>query len=129
MIRGMVTAEHEVIIQVSLRGPTGRVLHVQAVVDTGFSGHLSLTPASIAQLRLRWDRSAEVVLADGSESAVEIYEGTVLWDGGSLSVPVQEVDADPLVGMALLQGYELKAEVRSGGKVTIKRLPRRKRSS
>lgn len=122
------TAEREAIIQVSLRGPTGRVVHVKAVVDTGFSGHLSLPPAIIAQLRLRWDRSAEVILADGSESAVEVYEGTVLWDGGSLSIPVQEVDADPLVGMALLEGYELKAEVRSGGKVSIKRLPRRRRA-
>jgi len=62
------------------------------------------------------------------ERAVEIYEGTALWDGGSLAIPVQEVDADPVVGMALLEGYELKMEVRSGGKVTIKRLPRRRRA-
>jgi len=29
----------------------------------------------------------------------------------------------PLVGMALLEGYELNAQVRAGGKVAIKRLP------
>jgi len=45
MIRGMVTAEREAIIQVSLRGPTGRVLHVEARCGTpAFSGHLSLPP-------------------------------------------------------------------------------------
>ena len=122
MIRGIVIAEHEAIIQVSLRGPKSRVLHVEAVVDTGFSGHLSLPPAIVAQLRLQWDRSGEVILADARESAVEIYDGTVLWDGRSLSIPVQEVDANPLVGMALLEGYELNVQVRPGGKVVIKPL-------
>ncbi len=31
----------------------------------------------------------------------------------------------PLVGMALLRGWEYKMQVRARGKVTIKRLPRR----
>jgi clan AA aspartic protease len=123
----MVTAQREAIIQVSLRGPTGRVLDVEAVVDTGFDGYLCLSPSIVAQLRLRWDRSGEATLADGSDTLVEIYDGKVLWDGRTLYIPVDEVDADPLVGMALLEGCELKAEIRTGGKVTIKRLPRRKR--
>jgi len=127
MIRGIVTAQREASIQVSLRGPTGRVLDVEAVVDTGFDGYLSLPPAVIAQLRLPWVRSGEATLADGSDCLLEVYKGTVLWDGRTLSIPVDEVDADPLVGMALLEGYELKAEIRTGGKVTIKRLPRRRR--
>jgi clan AA aspartic protease len=37
--------------------------------------------------------------------------------------PCHEVDAEPLVGMRLLRGHELKMQVRAGGKVTIKRLP------
>jgi hypothetical protein len=36
---------------------------------------------------------------------------------------VDEADTDPLVGMALLNGYELKIEVRSRGKVEITPLP------
>jgi hypothetical protein len=40
---------------------------------------------------------------------------------------VDEAAADPLVGMALLSGSELKMQVRSRGKITIKRLPRQKR--
>ena len=38
-------------------------------------------------------------------------------------VLVDEADTDALVGMALLNGYELNMQVRSGGKVTVKRLP------
>ncbi|HEV3080808.1 MAG TPA: hypothetical protein VGY66_13550 [Gemmataceae bacterium] len=32
-------------------------------------------------------------------------------------------DPDPLVGMRLLRGHELKMQVRARGKVTIERLP------
>jgi clan AA aspartic protease len=128
MIRGTVTAQLEAVIEVSLRGPTGRILHVEAVVDTGFDGKLSLPAAVISQLGFPWVRRGEGILADGSECSLEIYEATVLWDGRALSVLVDQIDTGPMVGMALLEGYELKAEIRSGGKITIKRLPPRKRS-
>jgi hypothetical protein len=49
----------------------------------------------------------------------------VLWDGKARTVLVAEADADSLVGMRLLRGYELKMQVRSRGKVVIKRLARR----
>jgi clan AA aspartic protease len=128
MLRGTVTSEREAIIAVSVRGPTGRVLDTEAVVDTGFDGYLCLPPTAIAQLRLPWIESGEATLADGSDCLVEVYQGTVLWDGHALSLLVDEVDTDPLVGMGLLEGHELKIEVRPGGKVTIKRLPRRRRA-
>jgi len=35
-------------------------------------------------------------------------------------------EGEALVGMALLDGYELKVQVRNGGRVTIKALPQRK---
>jgi clan AA aspartic protease len=128
MIRGMVTVLREATIQVSLRGSTRRVSQVEAVIDTGFDRYLCVPSAVIAQLRLPWVRSGEATLADGSDSLFEVYEGTVLWDGRTLSIPVDEVNANPLVGMALLEGYELKAEVCTAGKVTIKRLARRRRA-
>jgi hypothetical protein len=46
------------------------------------------------------------------------------WDGKVRSILVAEADADPLVGMRLLRGHELKMHVRARGKVTIKRLRR-----
>jgi hypothetical protein len=67
------------------------------------------------------DKSASVV---GSESVFDIYEGTVLWDGQVRRIPVHEAETTPLIGMSLLQGYELTLEVQSGGKVTIRGLPR-----
>jgi hypothetical protein len=61
-------------------------------------------------------------LADGSETVFDVYEGTAMWDRRVRRIAVDAADADPLVGMALLAGYELMMQVRSGGKVTIKAL-------
>jgi clan AA aspartic protease len=128
MIKGIVTAKREAIVNVSLHGPTGRKVLVKAVVDTGFNRFVCVPPAVIARLRLLWVRRGRAILADGSDSFFDTYEGIVSWDGRALSIPIYEVEAHPLVGMALLEGHELKAEVRMGGRVTIKRLPRRRRT-
>jgi hypothetical protein len=54
-----------------------------------------------------------------------VYVGKLEWDGKVRRVLVDEADTDPLVGMGLLRGHELKMQIRARGKVTIKRLPRR----
>ena len=52
----------------------------------------------------------------------DVYEAKIFWHGRWRRVTVDEFDAKPLVGMALLRGCELKM-VRSRGEVRIKRLP------
>jgi hypothetical protein len=61
----------------------------------------------------------------GSVRTFDVYQAKVVWDGHVRSVYVDEFDATPLVGMALMRGYELKMQVRARGKVTIKRLSRK----
>lgn len=79
----------------------------------------------IAALNLRWRTFGRGILADGSASSFDVYQAKVVWDGHVRPIFVDEFDATPLVGMALLRGYEYKMQVRARGKVTIKRLPRR----
>ena len=50
------------------------------------------------------------MLADGSESLFDIYEATIVWDGMPRRIAVDAADTDPLLGMALLYGYELKVD-------------------
>jgi clan AA aspartic protease len=122
MISGIVTSDYEAIIPLEVRGPSGQKEKIEAVVDTGYNGWLSLRPALITELELSWRRKGRAILADGNETVFDVYEGTVTWDRRVRRVAVDAADTDPLVGMALLRGYELKMQVRTSGKVTIKSL-------
>jgi len=44
---------------------------------------------------------------------------TVLWDGQHRYVEADAVDTMPLVGMSLLEGYDLHIQVAEGGRVVI----------
>ena len=122
MITGVVQGR-EGRIRLKVRGPRRQQQEIGAVIDTGYTAGLSLPPTLIASLGLRWRSFGRGILADGSECLFDVYVVHVLWDGKERRVLVDEADTNPLVGMALLSGYELTMEVRSRGKVSIKRLP------
>ncbi len=124
MIVGIVRAR-EPLIRLTIRGFRGLRQEIEAVVDSGYTGWLTLPPAVIAALNLRWRTFGRGMLADGSVSLFDVYQAKIVWDGRVRSVFVDEFDATPLVGMALLRGFEFKMLVQARGKVTIKRLPRR----
>ena len=119
MISGQVNADQEATIRLTVRGPGGSEQTVEAVVDTGFDGWLSLPSLLVGALGLQWRQRGRANLADGNESVFDIHDGTVIWDGQPVRVPVDEAETVPLVGMSLLEGYELKIQVRAGGAVTI----------
>lgn len=120
MISGSVNAYREASIHLVVRGSRGQEQEIKAVVDTGFTGFLSLPPALITALGLPFRRRGRAVLGDGSEILFDIYEATVLWDGQQRRVAIDSADTDPLVGMALLYGYELTVQAVVGGRVSIK---------
>lgn len=126
MITGIVTDDRQALIRLTVRGATGQEQEIEAIIDTGFDGCLSLPSSLILLLNLPWRERGRALLADGSETVFDIYEGTVLWDGQVRRIPVHEAETIPLIGMSLLQAYELTVEVQSGGKVTIKALSRAK---
>ena len=121
MITGVVDAR-EARIRLQIRGSKGRRKEIEAVIDTGYTASLTLPPSLIASLGLRWKTFGRGVLGDGSECLFDVYVAKVIWDGKERRLLVDEADTDPLVGMALLFGYELKMDVSDGGTLTIKRL-------
>jgi clan AA aspartic protease len=124
MIVGIVRAR-EPLIRLTIRGFRGVQQEIEAVVDSGYTGWLTLPPTAIASLNLGWQTFGRGILADGSVRTFDVYQAKVVWDGRLRRIFVDEFDATPLVGMALLRGYEFKMQVRARGRVTIKRLPRR----
>jgi clan AA aspartic protease len=119
MIAGIVNAEFEPIISLSVCGSDGKAYRQDAIVDTGFNGWLSLPPELITQLNLSWKRRGRAVLGDGSECVFDVYEAVLVWDGTLLTIPIDEADSEPLVGMLLMEGYRLMVQVVEGGRVEL----------
>jgi len=62
MIMGVVTSFYQATIRLIVRGPTGQAQGIEAVIDTGFDGVLSLPPADIAASSYRRRPPASAVL-------------------------------------------------------------------
>ena len=122
MIIGIIKAR-EPRIRVTVTGRRGRTQEIDAVVDSGYTGWLTLPSDVIEELELPWRTFARATLADGSVSYFDVYQAKIFWDGRLRSVIVDEFNATPLVGMALMQGFELRMQIKGRGKLTIKRLP------
>ena len=119
MIEGAVNATYEAVVVLHLRGPAGQARDVDAVVDTGFTRFLTLPSAMVAELGLGYRGVNRVILADGSETTLEVYAITVLWDGQHREVVAYVSDTTPLIGMSLLRGHNLNIDVEDGGQVLI----------
>lgn len=123
MIQGMVNANIEAIVRLVIAGPNSQDQPVDAVIDTGFSGSLTLPPAIIAALQLAWLGREEGTLADGSVDLFDVYLASVLWDGHARVIEIEAVNAQPLLGMDLLRRHSLHIEVVNGGAISITALP------
>ena len=73
----------------------------------------------VTELGLAFAGFSCVLLADGSDAALDAYAVTVLWDGRPRRVVAYASDATPLVGMSLLVGHSLCVDVEHAGRVII----------
>ena len=122
MMMGSVNSRREAIIQFIVLGKNHQRQAIKAVIDTGYSVFLTLPSAIITTLGLTWYMQEEGILGDGSLCMFNVFEATVIWDGQIKSIEINESETDPLVGMGLLDGYELNIQGFAGGLVTIKSL-------
>jgi clan AA aspartic protease len=129
VIAGVVNADLEATLRLTVRGLDGQTRRITAVIDTGSDGFLSLPLAIIEELGLPWKARTGAELADGSETEFDTYRGILIWDRRRVPIDVDASNSAPLVGTALLANFEMKAQFRSGGKVTIKPLRRQRLSN
>ena len=52
MIEGTVNASREAVVPLTVASPAGRMQPIDAVIDTGFNGFLTLPAALVSELRL-----------------------------------------------------------------------------
>ena len=119
MIEGVVNAAYEPVVVLVVQGPSGQATEIEAIIDTGFTGFLTVTPALAAELELSLEGASRATLADGSEVTFDVYDVAVLWDGQLRYVLADAADTTPLVGMRMLDRHNLNIDVEDGGRVVI----------
>lgn len=122
MITGVVNANHEATIPLVVHAIHGQEEAIEAIIDTGFTGSLT-PPMLITALGFPWLGRQRAKLGDGSERFFDVYAATILWDGQVQTVETDATDTEPLVGMRLLVGHEVRIQVLDGGNVTIEACP------
>jgi clan AA aspartic protease len=122
MIYGVVNLRREATLPLVVGNSNGQRQVIDTVIDTGFSGFLSLPSSIITTLDLPWSASDIATLGDGSETLFDLYTATVIWDGQYREIYIAESETEPLLGMALLYGYRLQVDTIEGGSVKIEAL-------
>lgn len=123
MITGGVSGALTPWIQLIVRGPDGRALPINFIVDTGYNGYISLPARDIAALSLAQVGEEKLTFADGSVANSPLYEAVLLWDGGERDIIAHLLDDDPLLGTSMMYDYDLHIGFVNGGLVTLQRRP------
>ena len=129
---GRVSAIDEILEAVTtllVHGDGNAIEGIEFIIDTGYTGELTLPQDIIDRLNLQAanydeaDIGPTVVLADGTISAVTVYVAGILWHDQLRNVEVDSLGVTPHIGMRLLRGSNLSIDAAPGGRVTITELP------
>lgn len=121
MMTGIVNERNQAMLWVQVRGAK-TTSEVEAVLDTGFNGFLTLSASVVAELGLTLLDAVPTMLATGDEVLLSVFGATVEWDGQERQIFVLEAEGDALLGMALLENQRVTLEVRAGGRIGIEAL-------
>lgn len=110
---------YEAVVTISLKGPRGQAQDIEAVIDTGFNGFLTLPAELVSELGLPYAYMGQAVLANDAPVDFDVHYVTVEWDGQTRDIEADVTGSTPLVGMLLLDMHRLNIEVERGGRVVI----------
>lgn len=121
MMCGVVNQNYEAILPIVLKNKD-KTQFIDAVIDTGYSGFLTLPSEIIVALNLTWKGRDLATLGDGTSCIFEVYITEIIWDGEYRTIDINQSETIPLIGMRLLRGYDLRIQTIEGGYVTIEKL-------
>jgi clan AA aspartic protease len=122
MMHGVVNQNREATLRLVVGNADTQRQVIDAVIDTGFTGFLTLPLAVLTTLSLQAYSREEGTLGDGSICVFDVYSGFVIWDGEFRRIDINASEASPLVGMSLLYGYRVQFDTIEGGTVAIQSL-------
>ena len=124
MLTGRVNAENEAVVYIQVLGPAGQVVPVEAAIDTGYNGFLTLPMSLIRDLDLPFKGTARATLGDGNEVRMDLFLAAVAWEEEPCEVLVLASEGRVLLGMSMLAGSRVTLDVEDEGDVTIESLAR-----
>ncbi len=104
---------------VHLFSDSGVPARLETVIDTGFSGLMTLPDTTVEQMDLQKIGEARVFLADGIEREYDLYKVDVDWFGESRPIEILCMGRFPLIGMAMMEGLELRVRIEDGGIIDL----------
>ena len=125
MIRGQVRSAGDDGAGLEARIPIGIVNSIgvfqtlEAVVDTGFTGAMSLPDPIVFELGLNYIGDRSLTMADGRTEMKQTYRAGLLWHGQPIDVRAYMTGDKPMVGVALLSPCHLAIDLWDGGAVVI----------
>ena len=119
MITGQVTANREAVIELEIVSQNQEIERVEAAIDTGFNGYLTLPSDLVNRLNLQLAGNRRATLGDGNTVVLDVYLAKVIWHGQEREVIVLQAEGGPLIGMSLLYGNRVILTIVNGGDVTI----------
>lgn len=106
-------------VNVVLKLPGRLDISIECVVDTGFAGALTLSPAAIAAFELPFFQEIDANLANDADVKTAVHVATIVWEGREFEVAVLAMGRRPLLGTALLDGKRLCADFTEEGSVFV----------
>ena len=122
MIRGRVSESQQALVSIDVEDDKGFYQSVEVILDTGFTGYLTLPLGSIERLGLPSVGQRTFELANGDLFEFEAYLASVSWHGSQRDVLVLRSDSVPLLGMTLLWGSRITMDAAAEGDVLIEEL-------
>lgn len=122
MITGTVTADREIVISLEAIGPDQSPVLLEAILDTGFNGFLTLPIDMLNALQASSAGTRRAELGDGNLVELDVYLVRIKWRDEEHEVLALRADVTPLVGMSLLWGSRVRFDAQDGGTATIEKI-------
>lgn len=115
MIQGFFGEKGELLFEIGLIAADGSVVTIDALLDTGFTDYLAMDTQEVDSLGWLLFDQRKMQTARG-EVTFNLYQGTVIFNGQELTIPVLggEEITEVLLGLAWLENRRLVVDRKAG---------------
>ncbi|MBY0232759.1 MAG: hypothetical protein K2W96_26050 [Gemmataceae bacterium] len=123
MITSTVNRNLELVVTLPVHDSASVPHGIEFVIDTGCEGQSQLPASIVATFGLTFVSQRQSRLADGAVIVNPVHRAVVVWDGSPRIADVVASGGVPLLGMWLLEDFDLRARCRRGGLIEIEAAP------